>query len=277
MAEALPLDMIDPKVLRDIVQHPEFQRLKPAQQQHIVTQVQQRLKQQALSQPRSVGQEWGAFGKGALEIGLPVAGAVGGGMVGGPVGAGLGAGGMSMLSDVLLGRPVRPVSAGIEGLMTALSGPVGSKLAGGALGLLRGTRPLAKEIAKEQIAGKLMTPEALAAKQFYQAAEAKSSLFTEAQVDLQKLRKARAALEERGETAGASKLKGEIDTLTNQIESWFPGFKETQKGYHRLRSVGRAQELAGKADPLGDLVRDIEAGQVTSITGTTLIKGGGRV
>ena len=277
MAEATPVDMIDPEMFREITQHPEFRLLKPEQQQHILSQIHQKAQSMSQAQPRDVASEWGAFGKGALEIGLPVAGAVGGGMVGGPIGAGLGAGGMSMLSDVLLGRPVRPVSAGIEGLMTALSGPGGSKLAGGSLGLLRGTRPLAKEIATEQIAGKLMTPEALSAKQFYKAAEAKSSLFTEAQADLQKLHRARAALEKRGETAAASKLKGEVDTLTNQIESWFPGFKETQKGYHRLRSIGRAQELVEAPDPLGALVKDIASGKVVGAGGETLLRGGGRV
>src|SRR3990167_6093242 len=235
------------------------------------------------------GPGWGST---ALEMGLPSAGAIGGGAVGTAIapglgtaiGAGIGAGGMSLLANLLQGKRPEWGQAGLEGLLTSILGPGQGQGMGKALGAMRATRPLSKEIATEQIGKRLLTPEALAAKQFYkQAEQARTPIrmgqdvltFERAQELLQELRVGAATLAKSGRTAGAGAMRKRAEMLEHYVELNYPGFKETQKGYHRLLSIGRAEELVERANPLDLLRKDIARGKVTGAKGQTVLPSGG--
>ena len=237
------------------------------------------------------GPGWGST---ALEYGLPSAGAVGGGALGTAIapglgtaiGAGIGAGGGSLLASLLQGQGPQWGQAGLEGLLTTILGPLQRLGAGKSLGAFRATRPLSKEIATEQLGKRLLTPEALAAKAFYQqAGQARTPIrmgqdvltFDRAQDMLQELRLGATALAERGRTAGAGAMRKRAEMLEHYIELSYPGFKEAQKGYHRLRSVGRAEELVERANPLEALRKDLARGRVTGAKGETVLPSSGSV
>ena len=209
-------------------------------------------------------------GRMALDYGIPAAGTVAGGLLGAltripggaKIGAGIGGAGGSMLADLLLGRPVSKLGAGIQGATGGISGPAGSSAIQSALRAVRTMRSPAKELAREAISARMMTPEAEAAQQFYRSSSLRTSAFDTMHESLQALRSKANFYMKRGATGVGTRLNKQADELEGFIEIQFPGFKEAQKGYFRASSVKRARQLTELPNPLEALERDIVKGEV---------------
>lgn len=163
----------------------------------------------------------------------------------------------------------------------------------------RAVRPLAKEVAQTGLA-KLLPEEALQAKLFYEAADLSNKTipisgatsgairsrkftttasiphtFAQAQEAIQNLRLAANSLMRQGRTAAAKTARDQVNELTDQVDKVFPGFKQAQTGYAKLKDIGLVQEMVNKSNPLNTLELDIAKGQVMGPEGL-LMKGGGR-
>ena len=193
------------------------------------------------------------------------------------IGAGLGAAGGSALTDVLLKRPISKASAAIQGLVSAVGGPLLSGATGMALRASKAVRPVARTLARETIESKLMTPEALSAKQFYADSAARTNTFTDMHGMLQKLKYTADKLDDQGQSNVAAPIRARIATLERTLENQFPGFKAAQKGYHRLKSIDRAHQIIEEADPLKVLEKDLAISRVGGRGEAPLVKGGGPV
>lgn len=202
---------------------------------------------------------------------------------------------MKALMDFVL--PGSSIEAGAQLAAGWLGGKVMPYIAETASRAFRSLRPIAKEVAKEQLAGQLITPEAYQAKAFYEAADnsgktvmAKTKIgtgkrtyeieypqnFGEAQKSLKNLEYAANELERGGRVPEARLARENMKELEARIEKAFPGYTEAQKGYAKLKDIGAVQELVNENAPLKALELDLAAGRVEGPSGATLLKGGGR-
>ncbi len=167
----------------------------------------------------------------------------------------------------------------------------GSKL----LSSFRGVRPVQRELAQEAL-GKLLTPEAKAAQEFYSTASkategvrapTQMAKIGEHEFPIQLTQRGTAIPAQKGAKVPFDELhaalqdmvdKGaphaEIQALKNTIEASYPGFKAAEKGYAEASNVSQLQKMTLSHDPLAALEKDLADNRVLGAGGETVRKGG---